>query len=235
MNRASFKDEGAGRDEEDRWVFLLDDDPSVRSGVSSLLEAGGFKVHSFETPAQLQAELENWQQPVVLLVDICLGDANGLDVIEDLHASGANPVAVAMTAYADLSSAISAIRVDVADFLEKPFSRQQLFDAMERAFVKLRPSSRIDESDTLKILKDRYQELSPREGQVMIAMVRGATSKSMARQLGISPRTIEVHRSNVLHKMEAASVVELVHMAIALGITSADANISKALAENRAL
>lgn len=211
--------------DEGRWVFLLDDDPSVRSGVSSLLEAGGFKVGVFETPAELETALAASQQPVVLLVDICLGDANGLDVIEHLHASGASPVAVAMTAYADLPSAISAIRVNVADFLEKPFSRKQLFDAMERAFAKLHPSATA--SDTLQNLKECYAELSPRENQVMAAMVRGATSKHIARQLGISPRTIEVHRSNVLHKMEAASVVELVHMAIALGLTNADANISK--------
>lgn len=213
--------------EEGRWVFLLDDDPSVRSGVSSLLEAGGFKVRAFETPAELESAITASQQPVVLLVDICLGDANGLDVIEQLHTSGASPVAVAMTAYADLPSAISAIRVNVADFLEKPFSRKQLFDAMERAFAKLRSSPITGASDTLQSLKECYEELSPRESQVMAAMVRGATSKSMARQLGISPRTIEVHRSNVLHKMEAASVVELVHMAIALGLTNADANISK--------
>lgn len=210
----------------DRWVFLLDDDPSVRKGVSSLLEAGDFKVCTFETPVELEIALVDVQRPVVLLVDICLGDVNGLDVIERLHATDPNLVAVAMTAYADLPSAISAIRVNVADFLEKPFSRQQLFDAMERAFAKLHPYSAATTSDALQILKDRYEELSPREGQVMAAMVRGASSKFIARQLGISPRTIEVHRSNVLHKMEAASVVELVHMAIALGITSANANIN---------
>lgn len=209
----------------ERWVLLLDDDPSVRKGVSSLLEAGGFNVCTFETPAQMEAALVNVQRPVVLLVDICLGDANGLDVIKRIHAASPNMVAIAMTAYADLSSAISAIRVDVADFLEKPFSRQQLFDAMDRAFAKLHPYAATSSSEALQALKERYTELSPREGQVMAAMVRGASSKSIARQLGISPRTIEVHRSNVLHKMEAASVVELVHMAIALGITSASANI----------
>lgn len=213
--------------EESRWIYLLDDDPSVRSGVSSLLEAGGYKVRAFETPAELETALAGTQQPVVLLVDICLGDANGLEVIEQLHTSARPMAAVAMTAYADLPSAISAIRVNAADFLEKPFSRRQLFEAMERAFAKLNPANVTQANDALQTLKDCYEGLSPRESQVMAAMVRGATSKSMARQLGISPRTIEVHRSNVLHKMEAASVVELVHMAIALGITSVDVNISK--------
>lgn len=210
----------------DRWIFLLDDDPSVRTGVSALLDAGGFKVCTFETPAELEKAVAKVDRPVVLLVDICLGDVNGLDVIERIHAVDTNFVAVAMTAYADLPSAISAIRVDVADFLEKPFTRPQLFEAMERAFAKLHPHSAARISDALQVLKERYEELSPREGQVMAAMVRGASSKFIARQLGISPRTIEVHRSHVLHKMEAASVVELVHMAIALGITSADVNIS---------
>lgn len=211
--------------EEERWIFLLDDDPSVRSGVSSLLEAGGFKVRAFEAPLELETALIEAPRPTVLLVDICLGDVSGLDVIERIHANDPTFVAVAMTAYADLPSAISAIRVNVADFLEKPFTRPQLFEAMERAFAKLHPHSAARTSDAVQILKERYEELSPREGQVMAAMVGGASSKFIARQLGISPRTIEVHRSHVLHKMEAASVVELVHMAIALGITSANANI----------
>lgn len=209
----------------DRWVFLLDDDPSVRKGVSSLLKAGGFKVCAFETSTEMEAALGELTHPVVLLVDICLGDVNGLDVIERIRTNSPSIVAVAMTAYADLPSAISAIRANVADFLEKPFSRQQLFDSMDRAFAQLQPHPIATNSDTLQVLKERYAELSPREAEVMAAMVRGASSKFMARQLGISPRTIEVHRSNVLHKMEAASVVELVHMAIALGITSPDANI----------
>lgn len=205
----------------DQWVYLLDDDRSVREGVSALLEAGGYGVRVFSAPRDLRHALERCDDQPVLLVDVRLVDANGLDFLSELQADGIKPVAVVMTAYADLPTAVRAIRADVVDFLEKPFARDQLFAAMERAFARIETAGQ-DHSGRRAELANRYSALSPRECEVFAGMVAGQPSKMIARHLGISPRTVEVHRSNVLHKMEAASLVDLVHMANTLGLSNAD-------------
>lgn len=199
-------------------VFLLDDDASVRDGVSGLLAAQGIAVRTFASTPPLERALRDHAGPAVLLVDICLPNDDGLAFVQRMRKLGIKPPTVVMTGYADLPSAIEAIRANVVDFLEKPFSRDQLFDAIDRACAKLDDGKPAERSTQSPELSNRYDELSPREREVFAGMVHGASSKQMARTMGISPRTVEVHRSNVLHKMQAGGVVELVHMAIAIGL-----------------
>ncbi len=205
-------------------VYLLDDDPSVRVGVSGLLQAQGISVEAFATTKELADALSEPPDRLVLLVDLRLREDDGLDFVVRMRELGIRPPTVVMTGYADLPAAISAIRADVVDFLEKPFPRDQLFRAIDRAFARLDQTSAPCPPSQAVVLRERYDDLSPREREVLQGMVEGATTKHMARAMGISPRTVEVHRSNVLHKMQAANVVELVHMAVALGI--AEASIS---------
>ena len=208
-------------------VLLLDDDPSVRDGVGSLLAADGRSVRTFEDTSEFEKAIKSSDRPLVLLIDIRLPTGSGLDVVDRLKALDRAQAVIAMTAYADLPTAIAAIRAGVVDFLEKPFPRQVLFQAIDRAvsILEKRPVQ-IDRADLAPLL-ERYGELSPREREVFSGMAYGTSSKRMARLMGISPRTVEVHRSHVLKKMHAESVVELVHMAIALGLADGQSFISE--------
>ncbi|MEM8811467.1 MAG: LuxR C-terminal-related transcriptional regulator [Pseudomonadota bacterium] len=197
-------------------ILLLDDDPSVRAGVGSLLEAGGYSVRTFARTPEFMEAARATGGPVVVLIDICLADADGLDIPETLRAEGIACLPIVMTAHADLPVAVRAIRADVLDFLEKPFTRKALFAAVDRALEKWKGAVAADEPE-LATLRERHAGLSPREREVFKGMARGCSTKLIARDLGISPRTVEVHRSNVLHKMEAENIADLARMAISLG------------------
>ncbi|MEM8855240.1 MAG: LuxR C-terminal-related transcriptional regulator [Pseudomonadota bacterium] len=203
--------------EEHAEVFLLDDDRSVRIGVGSLLEAAGYRVDAFERPEDLRAACRGRHDRPILLVDICLADADGFDVLEALRGDGVDPVAIAMSGQANLPMAKQAIRASVVDFLEKPFTRHDLFAALDRAttlqssVATHRPLTAEEEA-----AKARFKTLSPRERDVFHGIAAGITTKGIARELGISPRTVEIHRGRVMRKMEAANVADIVKVALFL-------------------
>lgn len=190
-------------------IWLVDDDDSVRQGVSALLEAAGFEVRSFSDGRALLAALaaEN-PAPAALLVDVYMPEVDGLELLERVKERAPHLPLVLMSAYGTVPMVTRLMREGAADFLEKPFSRDTLFGALNRVLnrsgqtgaVRPQPPGWID-------------ALSPREQDVLGYMIEGEPNKMIARHLGISVRTVEVHRSRILQKTGARNLAELIHKA----------------------
>ncbi len=199
-------------------VFLVDDDPAVRRGVSALLKAANFKVASFDCAEAFLKDLDALDlDHAVLLLDVCMPGLQGLELQEQLIAQGVALPVVVMTAHGDVPMAVRAMRNGAADFLEKPFTVNEATDALSRA---LNPAARAGSPrrQPSGALYRAYETLTPRERDVLHQIVSGATNKEIARDFGISPRTVDVHRQKVMMKMKASSFAELVRMAVALGV-----------------
>ncbi len=199
-------------------VFLVDDDLAVRRGVAALLAAADYAVVSFESAEAFLLDLPELElDNAAMLVDVCMPGIQGLELQEQLKAQGVALPVIVMTAHGDVAMAVRAMRSGAVDFLEKPFTADEVSSALTRAFSAELPAAEPNES-LASDLRTRFEALTPRETEVYGEIVAGATSKEIARALEISPRTVEVHRQNLMTKMEAGSIAELVRMAVALGI-----------------
>ena len=193
---------------QDTAIWLVDDDDSVRQGVSALLEAAGFEVRGFSGGHDLLAALAENPGPAALLFDVCMPEPDGIDLLGRVKEQAPGVPVVLMSAYGTVPMVTRAMREGAADFLEKPFSREALFDALDRAL------SRGGEKGAARPRPPEWIEtLSPREQEVLGYMIEGEPNKMIARHLGISVRTVEVHRSRILQKTGARNLAELIHKA----------------------
>jgi len=198
-------------------VFLVDDDPSVRRGVSALLKAADYAVSVFGSGDEFLAQLSALPLAgAVLLVDVRMPGIHGLDLQAKLRGDNIALPVVVMTAHGDIPMAVRAMQNGAADFLEKPFTIDEVVAALSRAFATGGAAQAANAAPAE--LTARLESLTPREREVMIETVKGATSKEIARTLDLSPRTVEVHRQKIMSKMQAGSVAELVRFTIALKI-----------------
>ena len=201
-----------------RTVFLVDDDVAVQRGVAALLTAADYAVTVFDSGEDFLSKLDGLKiDSAAALVDVCMPGIQGLELQETLNARGVELPVIVMTAHGDVSMAVRAMRNGAVDFLEKPFTVAEITDALERAHAMLRPIPKM-KSSASQVLRNRLQSLTPRECDVLTEIVGGSTNKEIARSLELSPRTVEVHRHNIMAKMEAKSLAELVRMAVALDI-----------------
>lgn len=192
-------------------VFILDDDEAMRDALSQLLETVGLQVEAYaDGPAFLAAYGKG--RPGCLLLDMAMPGMTGLDVQAELKARGLMIPIIFLTGHGDIPLAVRALQAGAVDFLEKPILGDTLLERVQRA-LKL-DEEWGQEQSRIQFLQTRYNNLSPREREIMALMVTGLTSKEIAQQLGISPRTVEVHRTHVGHKMGAANLAELVNMAV---------------------
>jgi two-component system response regulator FixJ len=199
-------------------VFLVDDDQAVRRGVGALLAAADYAVNSFESAEDFLASLPALALGnAVMLVDVCMPGIQGLELQERLISQGVQLPVIVMTAHGDVAMAVRAMRNGAADFLEKPFTVEEVTGALDRALSIARPIPKLANSAPAE-MRANYEALTPRENEVLCEIVNGATNKEIARTLEISPRTVEVHRQNIMQKMHAHSFAELVRMAVALDI-----------------
>jgi two-component system response regulator FixJ len=188
-------------------VFVLDDDPEVRESLAWLLEGAGFDVVPFDSP---HAFLDACAQGArgCLLLDLRMPDMSGLELQEVLAARGMELPVIVLTAHADVPTTVQVMRAGAFDVLQKPFDEAVLLDRIDRALrAGATARRREDEHAEIAALLDT---LTPREREVLDWLVQGAATKQIARHLDISIRTAEVHRSNVMHKMEAGSLADLV-------------------------
>jgi FixJ family two-component response regulator len=196
-------------------VFVVDDDHRMQEALSSLVEAMGFRVATFGSASEF-LESEKPDSPACLILDLELPDINGLELQQELADREAPPV-IFVTGHGDIPSSVRAMKAGAIEFLTKPFDEQALQSAIEKAIAMDR-SARQKRSE-LTYLKNRYGLLTPREQEVLPFVVAGFLNKQTAADLGTSEITIRVHRGQIMRKMGARSLAELVRMADKLGVT----------------
>jgi FixJ family two-component response regulator len=198
----------------DEIVFVVDDDVRVREALGDLLEALGWRAETFAAAADYVAH-EKPDLPACLILDVELPDINGLELQRQIAADDHPPI-VFITGHGDIPSTVRAIKSGAVDFLTKPFSDADLVAAIQAAIAQDR--NRRSERAELGILRQRYLDLTPRERDVLPLVVSGLLNKQAAAELGISEVTLQIHRRNVMQKMEAASLADLVRIAEKLQI-----------------
>lgn len=198
----------------DDIVFIVDDDDSVREALCELLESHRMRAVAFGSAGAYTAARKP-DLPACLILDVELPDINGLELQARLS-DGSHPPIVFITGHGDIPSSVRAIKRGAVDFLTKPFSDQGLMDAVHAAIAQDR-AARAQRAE-LALLERRYLELTPREREVLPLVVSGLLNKQAAAELGISEVTLQIHRRNVMQKMEAASLAELVRFAEKLQI-----------------
>lgn len=200
-------------------ICVVDDEPGVTTGLASLLRAAGYSVELFPSAGRFLEQLDSVPSGAIVLADVYMPGMDGIELMERLRAAGSTLPVIIMTGHASVRMAVSALRAGATDFVEKPFTRIELLDAIDRALA--RAGEAAGRPAVPAELTERHESLSPREREVLELMVAGQPSKVIARRLGISPRTVEVHRSHVLHKMDSRNLAELIHKATRLGIRPA--------------
>lgn len=193
----------------EQTICVVDDDENVRESLGELLDAAGYAVHSFSSAEQFLAD-SALGSCSCLVTDVRMPDMDGIALQEELARRGVRFPVIVMTGHADVPLAVRAMRAGATDFIEKPFKPDTLLSAVRQALISgPRTSASVDPK-----LAQRMAELTAREREVMDLMVHGHPNKVIAQKLDISFRTVEVHRSRILAKMEAENVAELVRLVL---------------------
>jgi FixJ family two-component response regulator len=195
-------------------VFVVDDDKRVREALSSLLTSAGLQVAVFASATEFLGA-DKPDAPACLVLDLELPDIHGLELQKELAEREAPPI-VFITGHGDISSSVKAMKAGAVEFLLKPFGDEELLRAIDAALA-LDRTERLKRSERVALL-DRYERLTPREREVLIFVVSGFANKQTAGELGTSEITIGVHRGQIMRKMGARSLAELVRFADKLGI-----------------
>jgi FixJ family two-component response regulator len=195
-------------------VIIVDDDFRVREALSDLLASRNLKSVAFESAAEY-LRFDDPNVPSCLVLDVSLPDIDGL-ALQDTLALMQHPPIVFISGHGDIPSSVRAMKAGAIDFLTKPINEEHLLQAINVALTKDR-EWRQNRSELMK-LKDHYASLTPREREVLPLVAGGLLNKQAAAELGISEVTLQIHRSKVMHKMEARSIADLVRMAERLGI-----------------
>ncbi len=196
-------------------IAILDDDSAVRDSLDALLLAAGHETRCFASATEFRNDCDR-EEISCLLLDVRLPDADGLDVFQQLIADGFARSVIIMTGHGDVPMAVKAMRLGAWDFLEKPFEPDSLLETVQAALGA--GESRSKELAEAHQAQDRLSRLTSRETEVMKKLVLGRPNKVIAGELGLSPRTVEIHRARVMEKTEAQSLSHLVRMAIAAGV-----------------
>ena len=194
---------------DDHIVFIVDDDARVREALSELLASHNMHAVAFASAGDYISAGKP-DAPACLILDVELPDINGLDLQKQI-AEGSHPPIVFITGHGDIPSSVRAIKHGAVDFLTKPFSDADLMTAIHTAIAQDREKR--SERAELDVLRQRYRDLTPREREVLPLVVSGLLNKQAAAALGISEVTLQIHRRNVMAKMAAPSLADLVRIA----------------------
>jgi two-component system, LuxR family, response regulator FixJ len=198
---------------EGRLVYLVDDDDAVRRSVGFMLKTSGFQVKGYDSGVGFLKDAKALEVGCVLL-DIRMPGMDGLEVQEALAEKGVALPVIIMTGHGDVPLSVRAMKAGAVDFIEKPFEKLALLAAIEQAFALL---SRTDAAeDRARDANVRLQALTSRERDVLDGLAQGLPNKSIAYDLGISPRTVEIHRANLMTKLKVRSLSEALRIAFAV-------------------
>ena len=192
-------------------VHIVDDDEAMRDSLLFLLDSAGLEARAYDSAVSFLEVLPTLE-PGCILTDVRMPQVGGLEMVRRVKAAGVDLPVIVMTGHADLALAIEAMRAGVVDFLEKPFEDEALLSALHSALGRSEADRRRarDRQD----VQGRRAALSGREAEVLDGLLAGKPNKIIAYDLGISPRTVEIYRANVMTKMQAASLSELVRMCL---------------------
>jgi two-component system response regulator FixJ len=194
-------------------VHVVDDDESARESLAFLLEAADFEVVSHASALALLDALP-LDGAGCVITDMRMPDMTGLELVRELNARGCRVPIIMITGHGDIPLAVEAMRAGVADFIEKPFGESRMIDALNRALEAGPPPAATAASDEATLVRQRLDTLSERERQVLDGVVDGQPNKVIARELGISPRTVEIYRAKLMAKMHADNLAALVRMTL---------------------
>jgi FixJ family two-component response regulator len=201
--------------EQQSVVFVIDDDPSVRSALVRLFKSVGLQAEAFgSAPEMLQSQLPD--VPSCLVLDVRLPGQSGLDVQAELTKANIRIPIIFMTGHGDIPMTVRAMKGGAVDFLAKPFRDQDMLDAVTTAIERDRARRESERASTG--LLATYQTLTPREQEVMTLVASGLMNKQVAAEMGLAEITVKIHRGHVMKKMGARSLADLVRMADLLGV-----------------
>jgi len=199
-------------DEGLRLVHLVDDDEAIRRSVGFMLKTSGFHVRTYESGDDLLKSASNLEAGCILL-DIRMPGMDGLELQAALRDKGIGLPVIIMTGHGDVTLAVQAMKAGAVDFIEKPFEKAVLLSAIDHGLERLkRSAASVDRADEAAV---RLQVLTPREREVLDGLAKGLPNKTIAYDLGISPRTVEIHRANLMSKLGVKSLSEALRIAFA--------------------
>ena len=195
----------------DRIVHLVDDDEAIRRSASFMLKTSGFIVQTFVSGSELLKQRD--LAPGCILLDVRMPDMDGIEVQQALHARGVTFPVIVMTGHGDIDVAVQAMKHGAVDFIEKPFEKAVLLAAIEEGFARI---ENMDRNRTLATdARVMLEALTPRERDVLLGLARGYPNKTIGFNLGISRRTVEIHRANLMTKLGVASLSGALRIAFA--------------------
>jgi FixJ family two-component response regulator len=196
-------------------VFVVDDDPSVRKSLRRVLASAGYAIEAFASAREFLAR-ERHAGPCCLVLDVRMPGLTGLELQEALAAAGRRMSIVFVTGHVDVPMSVKAMKGGAVDLLTKPFNAKDLLKAIQRALAK--DVRDLGEEATVAEIRERVKRLTLRETEIFALVVMGMLNKQIAFDLGISLKTVKVHRARVMEKMRAGSVAELVRLADRVGV-----------------
>jgi two-component system response regulator FixJ len=199
----------------DQTIYIIDDDEAVRQSLQFMLKAAGIAARTFES-AKAFMEILPQVTSGCIVTDVRMPEITGIDLLRQVMRTNPDLPVIVITGHGDISLAVEAMKIGATDFLEKPFDGEQLMSAVRSALSREADIGK-RKADLVEI-QDKLAALSNRERQVLEGLVAGSANKNIAFDLGISPRTVEIYRANLMTKMAANSLSDLVRMAMMAGI-----------------
>ena len=197
----------------DPVVYVIDDDDAVRDSIALLLSSFGHRVRAYANAQEFLSDIDEGAGGCVV-TDIRMPGASGIDLLAHLKEKHHSLPVILITGHGDIPLAVQAMKLGASDFLEKPFQEDQLPDAVARALAQ---RGAVSQEETLEA-RAKVASLSQRERQTLEALIKGHPNKVIAHQLGISPRTVEIHRANLMTKLGASNLPEVVRIALHAGL-----------------